>query len=197
MRFGANVRTEKTFQLGAFLASIPLILFLAGCGGGNGPTVLVTIQPNTFSDASVTGEYGFENSAGLYNSTTGQGPLETVLGSFTSDGKGNITSGQEIDENYSYSSGPPNDQNANFTITGNYTVNQDGTGTVQFFLTCIPAPNPNPGGTNPNVSRCAVGTVFTVISTMAISSDSNFTFTILPYQGTLAVDVTAKKGFSP
>ncbi len=176
------------------------VVFLTGCGGGmsaTSPPPPATIPPNTFSDASIAGEYGFEDSAGLYNSTTGQGPLETVIGSFTSDGKGNITSGSEIDINASFPGGPPNDQNAYFTIAGNYTVNQDGTGTVQFFLTCGPAPNPNPGGVNPNVSRCSVGTVFTVISVMTIGTNGNFTFTMLPYQGTLTVDVTAKKGFSP
>jgi hypothetical protein len=176
------------------------VVFLTGCGGSmsaTSPPPPVTTPPNTFSDASITGEYGFEDSAGLYNSTTGQGPLETLIGSFTSDGKGNITSGSEIDFNASFSGGPPNYQNAYFTIIGNYTVNQDGTGTVQFFLTCVPATNPYLNGILINVSRCSVGTVFTVISPMTIAPNGNFTLTILPYQGTLTVQVTAKKGFSP
>jgi hypothetical protein len=179
------------------------LLFLFGCGGGMGstsPPTGVSIPPNTFSDASISGEYGFEDSAGLYNTPgTGPGPLETVIGTFKSDGKGNIISGQEIDQNVSYPNYPTNSSEAYYTITGNYIVNQDGSGTVQLFLTCVPATNPYPNGSPPptNVTRCPVGTVLTVISTMTIAPNGNFAFTMLPYQGTVTIQVTAKKGFSP
>jgi hypothetical protein len=182
-------------------ATITLVMavgFLAGCGGGNGstsPSAPVTIPPNAFSNANITGGYAWENSGGLYSSPTGPVALETVIGTFTADGKGNIVSGQETDANASYPSYPINSQNAYFTITGNYTVNPDGTGTVQLFLSCIAAPDPYPLGSPPptNVTRCSIGASFTVISAMTITSNGDFTFSMLPYIGTVTLQITAKK----
>ncbi len=171
------------------------VVLLAGCGGGNSPSSPVTNPLSTFSDASITGGYAWEDSGGLYSSPTGPVALETVIGTFTADGKGNIVSGQETDANASYPSYPINSQNAYFTITGNYTVNPDGTGTVQLFLTCVAAPNPYPLGSPPptNVTRCSVGTSFTVISAMTIASSGTVTFLMLPYNGTVTLQITAKK----
>lgn len=180
-------------------------VFSVGCGASSGaavgsssqPTAPVTTQPSTYSDASVMGNYSYEDSGGLYSTPTQPpGPLETVIGSFVTDGKGNITSGSEIDQNVSYPSNyQTNDENAYFTFSGNYTINTDGTGTVQLSLTCVPAPVPYPDGLSGpmNVTRCQVGTALTVIAPMTVTANGAFTFSMLPYGGTVEIQVNANK----
>jgi hypothetical protein len=156
-----------------------VLFFLTSCAGGkfpSGSSTPVTIPPNTFSDASIDGNYNFEDTADF-------------SGVLTADGKGKITAGLYSDVN---TSDPTNHQIADFSITGNYTINPDGTGTMQLLLTCESPQSIYPQ--SPDISRCPVYTTLNVISSITIVANGSFTFSMLPYQnGTAFLTYTATK----
>jgi hypothetical protein len=74
----------------------------------------------TYSNASLSGTYVFDSGAiGTANNAT---ETSALVGTFTADGKGNITAGQ-VDLN----AGPSQSQQP-LTLTGNYSVGADGRG---------------------------------------------------------------------
>ncbi len=96
---------------------------LVACGGGSSNSVTVPAPPSGgnsagFSNASLTGNYVFAVSGGTQNNNF------AVTGVFTADGNGNVTGG--VRDTVNDSGG----QTLNESITGNYSVNQDGRGQV-------------------------------------------------------------------
>ncbi|HKD80634.1 MAG TPA: hypothetical protein VKH81_13130 [Candidatus Angelobacter sp.] len=90
--------------------------FITGCGGGG--SISFPPPQGGFTNANLSGPFAFS-----YTGSDASGFL-AVAGSFTADGKGNITSGME----------DLRDANAavtNAAITGTYTVRPDGRGQAQ------------------------------------------------------------------
>ncbi|MFQ5927324.1 MAG: hypothetical protein ACE5MH_07815 [Terriglobia bacterium] len=97
---------------------------LAGCGGGGSAPLggeVVNAQ-GPFTNASLLGSYGY--SFGGFESG---GNFVAAVGHLVLDGNGNITNGsQRRTEQGGFE--------FQFTITGNYTVNPDGTGTLTMIF---------------------------------------------------------------
>ncbi len=102
-------------------------LWSAACGGGG--TVVTPPPPvGKYSNASLNGQYAFVTSGESFTGGFSATPLART-GSFTADGKGNITGGVE-DVN------APGTANLALQITGgNYTVNADGRGKLTLNIT--------------------------------------------------------------
>lgn len=97
-------------------------LWGAACGGG-GATVQPPPPTGNFSLASLMGQYAFMTSGEVFSGGLSATPLSRV-GTFTADGKGNITGGIE-DTNAAGSVNPPN-----LITGGSYAINPDGRGTL-------------------------------------------------------------------
>ena len=83
-----NTRATRLYLL---LALIPLLLLAAACGGGGGSASQP--PPAKFSNASLAGQYAFSMTGSEL--CAGVGSLFSRAGSFTADGRGNITTGLE------------------------------------------------------------------------------------------------------
>ncbi|HKV79467.1 MAG TPA: hypothetical protein VJP02_15065 [Candidatus Sulfotelmatobacter sp.] len=99
--------------LPAILSSLAV---LAGCGSGNSNPIVTPPPSGGFSNSILTGNYVFS-----VTGTASSSDFVTIMGTFTADGKGNITAGV-LDQNSTASKGLILD-----TITsGTYTVGTDG-----------------------------------------------------------------------
>lgn len=103
------------------LISFVALSALVACGSGSSNRVVIPAAPSGgnnagFSDASLKGNYVF-----TVNGVT-QGNSYAVTGVFTADGNGSITSGVRDTVN------DTGGQTLNESITGTYSVNQDGRG---------------------------------------------------------------------
>jgi hypothetical protein len=109
------------------LPLIVLVISLAACGGGGGSSSTtpppVTGGSGGYTNASLTGTWVF-NARG-----SGTSDDFAVLGVFTSDGNGNVTSGSQ-DVNDSASGYKPSQ-----AITGTYSISSDGRGQMQLNYT--------------------------------------------------------------
>ena len=101
------------------------LLFAAACGGG-GPT---PPPAGNFSNSSLKGQYAYRLHGFVYTSAT-TAALYAEAGVFTADGNGNITSG--TDDYLQQGSAV-----ATTTTSGAYSVNNDGTGTIQLNSTAL------------------------------------------------------------
>jgi hypothetical protein len=108
---------KRGLLLGASLAA----LWASACGGG-GTTVTPPPPTGPFSNQSLSGQYAFSMTGSeIASSNLTTSNTFTRVGSFTADGKGNITAGAE---DINLASGPNQ-----FTFTGgSYTVGGDGRG---------------------------------------------------------------------
>lgn len=105
------------------LSTLAFTLFLAACSSNNASTPSGTGQGN-FSNASLSGSFVYQI-AGVDLSNNGAPYRES--GVFTTDGKGNITSGS--DDFVEGSSGVTNSAS-----TGTYAISNDGTGTMTLTI---------------------------------------------------------------
>ena len=86
------MNTQAT-RLYLLLALIPLLLLAAACGGGGGSSSPPPPPAAKFSNASLAGQYAFSMTGSEL--CAGVGSLFSRAGSFTADGRGNITTGLE------------------------------------------------------------------------------------------------------
>jgi hypothetical protein len=105
--------------------TLSLVAFALACGSNGGSFVPVK---GPFSKASLSGSYTYA----LQGIDTSNNPF-TEAGVFTADGNGNVTSGTD-DFNQA-------GKFASNAITGTYQIIPDGSGTISFTLTNVPAPN--------------------------------------------------------
>jgi hypothetical protein len=111
-----NTRPKQLF---GFVA-LTFVFFAAGCGGGSGST---PPSPTAkFSDASLSGQYAFSMAGNEV--CAGTSSYFARAGSFTADGKGNITAGLE-DVNVC-----PGVATLRFT-GGKYSIGSDGRGSLK------------------------------------------------------------------
>jgi len=108
---------------GLLLCAILAALWASACGGG-GTTVTPPPPTGPFSNQSLSGQYAFSMTGSeIASSNLATSNTFTRVGSFTADGKGNITAGAE---DINLASGANQ-----FTFTGgSYTVDEDGRGTL-------------------------------------------------------------------
>jgi hypothetical protein len=105
--------------------TVGLVISALACGSNGGSFVPVK---GPFSTASLSGSYTYV----LQGIDTSGNPF-TEGGVFTADGNGKITSGtDDFNQNGQFGSNP---------ITGKYQIIPDGSGTITFTLTNVPAPN--------------------------------------------------------
>jgi hypothetical protein len=109
-------------------ATLGLVISALACGSNGGSFVPVK---GSFSNGSLSGSYTYILQG--INTTNGIGAPFTEAGVFTADGNGKITSGtDDFNQNGQPTSNP---------ITGTYQIIPDGSGTITFTLTNVPAPN--------------------------------------------------------
>ena len=122
MSFSRQLPTRSRSKL--LLCTLSLsILFCAACGNSNnGTNVPVT---GKFSNASLNGQYAYVLNGTYFGTTVTNGPFREA-GTFTADGNGNITSGQDD----FVQGGAP----FSTAVTGTYSLNNDGTGFVTLNL---------------------------------------------------------------
>ena len=130
---------------GLLLSASLLALWASACsGGGNTITPPPPPPPGPFSNQSLSGQYAFSMTGSeIASSNLTASNIFTRVGSFTADGKGNITAGVE-DINLATGANP-------FTFTsGSYTVSGDGrgmltlvdsSGTLTFSITLVSSSN--------------------------------------------------------
>lgn len=109
------------------LPGLVLLSFCAGCGvigSGNGGGGGGGNLGGNFSNASLNGNYAFQVSGTDLNNFA----LYREAGVFSADGNGHITAGTD---DFSEGSGVPSSD----PITGVYSIDDDGTGTMQFNFT--------------------------------------------------------------
>lgn len=104
-------------------SSLILLSFCVACGNDGGSSGGGPTPQGNFSNASLSGQYTYR----LAGTQLSNGAVFREAGVFTADGNGNITSGTD---DFSQGSGGV----ASNTLSGNYTINNDGTGTVVFNL---------------------------------------------------------------
>lgn len=106
-------------------ATLGLVISALACGSNGGSFVPVK---GSFSTASLSGSYTYALQGIDIN-----GNQFTEGGVFTADGNGKITSGtDDFNQSGQFGSNP---------ITGIYQIIPDGSGTITFTLTSVPAPN--------------------------------------------------------
>jgi hypothetical protein len=105
----------RTLSLGLFISVIIAVSLLSGCGNNSSTSGSIT-PPSGSNNALLQGQYAFE-----FAGQNGAGFL-TAAGSFTSDGKGNITAGLEDVNNGSGIQ--------SLTFTGTYAIGSDRRGTA-------------------------------------------------------------------
>lgn len=108
------------------LALVALTLLLSGCGSGSSSTANQIVTPPVvhaagFTNANLIGGYGFgvSGTAGSF-AFAGSGVI-------VADGTGNLTSGEETDNNGGIM--------CHSTLTGSYSVNANGTGSALVNVT--------------------------------------------------------------
>ena len=105
------------------LAAMTCILLTVGCGSSG---VTLVVGQGGFSNASLNGSYAYTHKGFGFNNSSGTSADFFVEGGvFTADGKGNITSG--MDDFVVLGTNP-----IPTSITGTYSINKDGTGSLQF-----------------------------------------------------------------
>jgi len=110
----------RAFMLSAILG---LLAFGVACGSSsssNNPPIT-----GKFTNASLTGQYAYSLTGQAYGLSSGNGPFREA-GSFTADGNGNITTGND---DFVSGTGP----STNGT-SGSYAINNDGTGVMTLNL---------------------------------------------------------------
>ena len=118
-----HASTKYAGRLLMALAAISSILLMAACGSG------VTIVPakGGFGNGSLSGSYAYTLKGYGFNNSLGTSADFFVEGGvFTADGKGNITAGTD-----DFVAGGIQPILAT-PITGTYSINKDGTGSLQF-----------------------------------------------------------------
>ena len=112
------------------LFSIVFLALLSGCSGANGGGANAFVPPvqasSGYTNSNVTGTYAY--------AFTLTGSEQTLFGTFTADGSGNITSG--VMNVAHFTSGGVPSQCA-YTLTGTYKIQTDGSGAS----TWIPVPS--------------------------------------------------------
>ncbi len=115
-----HASTKCAGRLLMALAAIASILLAAGCGNSNS---LPTLNNEGFSNSDLSGTYVISISGTDVNNSNYVVPF-AIVGTITTDGKGNITGGT-VDINDPYNTGV----NLGQTVSGTYNVTQDGRGT--------------------------------------------------------------------
>jgi hypothetical protein len=174
-------------KLSLFLG-LASLLFSVACGGGDSGGGGVPVGPGSFSNVSLNGQYTYQISGADYTN----GVFFREIGSFTADGKGHITAGEDDLSNPAYCANACLD-----TLTGLYSINQDGIGsismvfdntggfTTDFFITMVTPSKlylvPTDNGTGFPLSGYGVGEKQTA---SAFSSIPNGTFTFQAHDDT-------------
>ena len=109
-------------QKAALGTALILLVFSLGCG--NSSTTNVPVKGN-FTNASLQGQYAYVLNGSYFGSTVTNGPFREA-GTFTADGNGNITTGQDD----FVQGGAP----FSTAVTGTYSLNNDGTGFITLNL---------------------------------------------------------------
>lgn len=108
--------------------SLTAALWAAACSN-SGTTITPPPPNNGFSNSNLSGQYAFSMSGTAFDPTTGASVPFTRAGSFTADGKGNISGGVE-DFNLNFASSG----SGRLAFTGgSYTINSDGRGTLNLI----------------------------------------------------------------
>jgi len=156
-------------------ATLGLVILALGCAS-NGSFVPVK---GPFSTGSLSGSYTYALQGIDIN-----GKPFTEAGVFTADGNGNIVSGTD---DFSQS-GPP----ASNPITGKYQIIPDGSGTITFTLTSVPAPNTFQFAVNlVNTSQLYIAENDTFFNASGIADKQDSAAVTTTPNGTFAVRVHA------
>jgi len=119
--------TSKVLKISGFLAGVASLAVAVGCGGGGG--VVIPHPTGKYSNASFKGSYVFQ----IHGVISQTGNPYREVGVITADGNGNITGGTDA-ANTVGSAGAV--QSAS-SLTGTYSVANDGTGTVAINSTAF------------------------------------------------------------
>ena len=115
-------RTAEKVLLVSVLGLLSFSLACGSSGSRSNPPV-----KGNFSNASLIGQYTYSLSGTSEISNTNSFASYTEAGVFTADGKGNVSGGtDDFAQNGSFGSG---------SFTGTYSINNDGTGTLNFNFT--------------------------------------------------------------
>jgi len=121
-------------------------LWAGACSGGGGSSTTPPPPPNQFSNADLSGQYAFSMSGSTVDQSTGVAVPFARIGSFTADGKGNITAGTE-DVNAVLAGGGASELSftgGSYSVSGNgkgTLALTDSTGTINFSITLVSATN--------------------------------------------------------
>ncbi|HZY62953.1 MAG TPA: hypothetical protein VFE38_10530 [Edaphobacter sp.] len=118
------------------LFSIAFLMIFSGCSGaksangGGGNSIIPPVQASPgYTNATIAGTYAYSFEL--------EGSEQTLYGTFTSDGNGNLTSGIMNVAHYTFSV----PTQCAYTFTGTYSIKSDGTGSSTW--------NPTPSATSP------------------------------------------------
>lgn len=130
----ARAATKRTFFLPVLFSFLLAAVVLTGCAGNNGSSAVPNSGAGGTSGGGTNGSSGNSVLSGKYAFTlTGTalatGAFIVEAGSFTADGAGNITAGEE-DINILATSNAPAAQTKGQAVTGNYSIGADGRGTL-------------------------------------------------------------------